>query len=339
MTSCYSSQTIKVNGNPGTQIYSPGWSYIGTIPNSGELKIKINDDSYFPFMLSLAQNDDKIIPFGIDYTHKNRPWASVANGAGLTIATAGLIGTVAGTIGVACDSENETMGMFLGSSLAAAGLGVAIGMPGDCRRKQTAYKYKYKYLASQHTNENIHFSRPDIKYVEPVVMNNTSEKINRKSTDSNISSTIENWYENYAEFNEIYEICITNLKTKREATIQNPEGAVIFNGDEGFGANGVRLKYWHNDKLYETEFIKTKQFTKTGKVIKALEQENDKEFVIFTILSDNKFQLEFKDGDIKYFVKFNPKSIKIINLDDLLEDTVIDEMDDEPSWLDVLFGI
>lgn len=327
MTSCYSSQTIKVHGNPGTEIYSAGWSYFGTMPNSGELKIKINDNSYYPFMLSVAQNDDKIIPFGIDYTYKNRPWAGVANGVGMTIATAGLIGTVAGGIGIACDSENETMGILLGSSLGAAELGVAIGMPGDCRGKQAAYKYKYKYLTSQHTNDNLHFTRPDIKYVESEINKNN------KSENSEVSNKIEDWYKKQVDFNEIYEITVTNLNTKKKATIQKPEATIVFIGtalDDDLLDNGVRLKYWYKEKLHETDFIKTNQFSKSRKIIKASKQKNKNEYVTFTILSDNELQLVFKDGNLKYDIKFNPKSIYFIS-DDIIEDVIISEMDDELS--------
>lgn len=74
MQSCMTSkQKIVVSGAPGTEIYHPkDMSMLGEIGADGSAKINISRNGYYPYLLSRKSNDDKVIPFGIDFKYKNQ---------------------------------------------------------------------------------------------------------------------------------------------------------------------------------------------------------------------------------------------------------------------------
>ena len=74
MQSCMTSkQKIVVSGAPGTEIYHPkDMSQLGVIGDDGRTKINISRNGYYPYLLSRKSNDDKVVPFGIDFKYKNQ---------------------------------------------------------------------------------------------------------------------------------------------------------------------------------------------------------------------------------------------------------------------------
>lgn len=163
MASCSTSQKVSIYGTPGEKIYTSGKDLIGTIPASGELKIRMDDDDYTCFMLSTKPGEEDYIPFALNYKYAPHYGARFSKHAGLTITCLGVTTAVIGGI-VAIVDGGESVIPAVGGGLCAVGAG--IGIPGSVRCTQDAYEYKYKYLSSQATNGNFVFTHPKIEYVD-----------------------------------------------------------------------------------------------------------------------------------------------------------------------------
>lgn len=166
LQSCCTSQKIYVTGEPGTEIYTPDRQHLVTIPANGKAKIKISSDVYYAFMLSRNAGTSDYIPFALDYRNHNYTSARVAEGVGVTLATAGSFAVLVGLIAALNGDEGTSDSFFVGGS-ALLGLGACIVVPANFRRLQTQYKYRYKYLTEQHTNQDLTFTHPQLTYATP----------------------------------------------------------------------------------------------------------------------------------------------------------------------------
>lgn len=66
LCSCRLKQTIVVSGTPGTTIYDAQQNNLGTIGQNGTAKIKISENDYHSFLISVTP-EGEAIPFGLDF--------------------------------------------------------------------------------------------------------------------------------------------------------------------------------------------------------------------------------------------------------------------------------
>lgn len=164
ITSCSTSTKVALRGKPGTEIYQINGQYVGAIPVSGELRLKIPDENYQAFMLSKKQGEGTRIPFALNYKNKGHAGAKIAKYVGMMVSFAGDIAVLAGGIIWAADEESSAGPVMTLGGLGGAVGGIAIGMPASYRLEQDAYKYNYQYLPYQSTNEDMVFTKPVISY-------------------------------------------------------------------------------------------------------------------------------------------------------------------------------
>ena len=158
--SCSTSQTLTIEGLPGTEILTPGLKNLGTIGSNHKAEITIPSDDYYAFLLARGNGSKELVPFALDYRNKKYRGTNIQHGVGLGLAVVGLAGLLPATIMLAVDSENDVSGYIYAGAAGTAGIGCAIGMPANFRLQQTQYQYQYKYLSSQSTNEDFTFTHP-----------------------------------------------------------------------------------------------------------------------------------------------------------------------------------
>lgn len=169
VASCSTSQKITVSGVPGTEILSPGREHLGTIDQTGQLQLSVPSNSGYEFLLSRTSGDGQCVPFALDYQEHNYSGAPFCFGAGLGISSAGLAAAMVGLIMTACGVEAAIPAIITG--FVAGGAGLGLGIPGDFRRRQTAYQWNYKYLNGQSTNQDILLTDVEntgtVRHIEP----------------------------------------------------------------------------------------------------------------------------------------------------------------------------
>lgn len=151
--SCSTSQKIMVSGDPGTEILSPQMDYLGTIGMGGQLQLTIPSDSGYEFLLSKSGGDGKCIPFALDYEH-HKYAAGFCMASGITMTVLGTSSFVPGIVFTACGLPEVGL-PFLGAAAILTGIGMGIGIPGDYRMHQKAYRWEYMYLNDHSTNQDI----------------------------------------------------------------------------------------------------------------------------------------------------------------------------------------
>ena len=159
--SCTTSQTLTIEGLPGTEILTPGLKNLGTIGNNHKAKITIPSDDYYAFLLARSNGSKELVPFALDYRNKKYRGTRAQGAIGMGLGIAGLVPMLTGTLMLCVDEDVEEAGlsMLLGG-VGATVAGLAIGGPAFARLDQTQYQYQYKYLSSQSTNEDFTFTRP-----------------------------------------------------------------------------------------------------------------------------------------------------------------------------------
>ena len=134
LVSCGAPQRIVVSGNPGTSIYTPYKLELAKIGEDGKVKVVINGNTYYPFLLSKEADSDTYIPFGLDYKKHSYSGCKTAYWfSGLTCFTM-----------VTLPIVMETQG----------------------RLNQLDHGYQYKYLPEHLTNEDMSFTHPKIEVVD-----------------------------------------------------------------------------------------------------------------------------------------------------------------------------
>ena len=159
--SCSTSQTLTIEGLPGTEILTPGLKNLGTIGNNHKTKITIPSDDYYAFLLARSNGSKELVPFALDYKNKKYRGTKAQSAIGIGLGVAGLFPMLTGAIMLCADEDVEETGVAMilgGTGVALAGF--AIGGPAYARLDQAQYQYQYKYLSSQSTNEDFTFTRP-----------------------------------------------------------------------------------------------------------------------------------------------------------------------------------
>lgn len=185
MSSCTTSQTITVHGTPGTEIYAPTMQKLAVVQNNGQADIKFQCDGYYAYLLSKRPDAEQLVPFALDYKKRNVTGTNIAKAGGYALSFAGSTVGLVGGIGLASARDGDNTYLIptiVGFGATFAGL--AIGMPADFRMDQTQYEYRFKYLPSQITNEDIVFN--------PIVDNGIRkmETIPQKETELSNDKTV-----------------------------------------------------------------------------------------------------------------------------------------------------
>ncbi len=193
LTSCHTSTAVIVKTEPGSEVLTPNLTPLGIADSEGYLELKIDDNNYFPFLLSHKPNESNYIPFALNYKHKSRKGAKFSGGLGIGMAGVGLggmFGALIPMIVAAADGDDD---LLLGSAFGVAGggvlagLGCAIGAPATERLKQTSYQYEYKYLPYQNTNNDLPLTKPQFNVasrpetsVPAIAVTEPSTQVSRK---------------------------------------------------------------------------------------------------------------------------------------------------------------
>lgn len=148
LSSCTTYQKITINGTPGTEIYTPNMQRLGVIENGGNTIIKISRNSYYPYLLSHQDNSSTLVPFALDYKRKSYTGNKITNVTSITLAYAAYISSLV------CADQTA---LFAGC-LGVAAAGTAIGITSIKRSMQLQYRYKFEYLPSQSTIQDIRFT-------------------------------------------------------------------------------------------------------------------------------------------------------------------------------------
>lgn len=154
--SCTTKQKFTVYGKPGTLIYKPNMSHVATIQNNGSVKVKLDSDNYYAYLLSRDANSERVIPFALDYKNKNYTGKRIIAGTTYMFLGASLGATIAGSAAYLGGSE-DIAGTFLAAGGVLAGLSLATACANE-QLNQTPESYKFKYLPSQTTNQNVVFT-------------------------------------------------------------------------------------------------------------------------------------------------------------------------------------
>ena len=120
--SCAPSSKVVIYGTSGTEIYDSEYKMLGTISNSGKIKIKLPKYEYVPFLLSHEVNSSLYIPFAVNFKYKNH--------------------TTENTMSV--------LGLF-------TGFGTFPSIIYICSRSSSQYENNYKYNKDQSTNQDCRF--------------------------------------------------------------------------------------------------------------------------------------------------------------------------------------
>lgn len=182
LSSCSTYQNLTVTGKPGTTIYSPSYQKLAIVDNRGKAKFKISRDLYYAYLLSQEANSNTIIPFALDYKNKNYLGTRVASATGFTIFSCGLAGVLAGSI-AALDGDEDSANSILTYALPATVIGGAIWGFSEARLNEVQRDYKFKYLSTHQTNENINF----IPFIDDGISKNTNAKSPNKDNIQNTS--------------------------------------------------------------------------------------------------------------------------------------------------------
>lgn len=176
--SCTTTQKFTIYGKPGTSIYKPDESHIGTIQNNGKVKVKLDSENYYAFLLSRDANSEKLIPFALNYKNKSYMGKRIIAGTAYMMLGASFAATLTGGIAYIGGDGN------IAASFLAAGGGLAtLSLAPMCfvnQLSQTPESYKFTYLPSQTTNQNVVFTN----YIENGQL---KESVKNKIADVNSS--------------------------------------------------------------------------------------------------------------------------------------------------------
>lgn len=133
LVSCGAPQRIVVSGKPGTSIYTPHKSELAKIGEDGKVKVVIDGNIYYPFLLSKEADSDTYIPFGLDFKEYSY-------------------------------SGRKTAFWFSMVTIVPIVTLVPVAISGPLI--QTDHEYQYKYLPEHLTNEDMSFTHPKIEVVD-----------------------------------------------------------------------------------------------------------------------------------------------------------------------------
>lgn len=118
MLSCKSSQTITVHAAPGTKIYTPAdmQNPVGSVSNSGKLKVKLSVKPYFGYLLAEAPQSSLKVPFGLDYKHTKDELNMLTGTFGILLGPS----LLAGGLAIIGDTPSTGIGLAAGGALLTA---------------------------------------------------------------------------------------------------------------------------------------------------------------------------------------------------------------------------
>lgn len=187
ISACTTTETITVEGEPGTVIYSPYRTELGKIQSNGKTKINLSSDAYYGYLYTYNSQDDIWVPFALETKRNSHSGTKAVLGLGYTLETVGIATMIPGVIMICAagdDGDVQTTGLILtgaGAGMALAGVGC---LPAGNRLKQLSYQYNFSYQKNQVTNSDLKFT----KFTPPT--ENEVQKtdfINSKSSSSNTS--------------------------------------------------------------------------------------------------------------------------------------------------------
>ena len=164
IASCTTTQKFSVVGKPGTEIYTPSHTKVGTIDNTGVAQIELESDAYYAFLLSKDSTTERMIPFALDYKEQSYPGSAFSKWCGMILACGGAGVSLVGAI--ICIFAPEIGGLIFAAAGGLALTTIPMGMVGSSRQQQVDHVYSFKYLSTQTTNQDFSFTHPDIKSVE-----------------------------------------------------------------------------------------------------------------------------------------------------------------------------
>lgn len=158
--SCGGTQTITVNGMPGTVIGDPSNQQIAVIDQTGMAKISLKRKAgYIPYLYATAPGSDVPVPFALDYKAKGTAGNSMALGTAYTLATLGAGAAIGGLAILLASGESDgksnsdmtnTGAIVAGAGVAVMGIGYGLYEVSDPSGKKT-----YNYLPNQTTNNDL----------------------------------------------------------------------------------------------------------------------------------------------------------------------------------------
>lgn len=164
LSSCTTSQTIKVEAPIGTSIYTPSYELLATA-KTPITEVKLPSKDYYAFLLANSPNSKDFVPFALDYKHKSYALTKLAAGTGYVLFCAGLGLAFSGGIAAFAegfDGDTGLAGIGLGAGAGALALGGALGGTAHARLNQAQQNYQFKYLSHQRTNQDITFTYPEV---------------------------------------------------------------------------------------------------------------------------------------------------------------------------------
>ena len=157
LSSCSSSQTFMVQGEPGTIITNPQNQQIAIIDNSGKVSLKMKRKyGYTHYLQSKAPDSNIFVPFALDYSNHSRAFSRDFEiyGGSFILGAGALACIVAGAMALGGDFSEAGGPTFLGSGLGAMLIGGIICTDGAFKDAD-AIDYDYDYLKKQKTNNDI----------------------------------------------------------------------------------------------------------------------------------------------------------------------------------------
>lgn len=186
MLSCKSSQTITVHAAPGTKIYTPAdiQNPVGSVSNSGKLKVKLSVKPYFGYLLAEAPQSSLKVPFGLDYKHTkyelNMLTGTLCTTLGCCLITTGIISS--------SDTPSTGIGLAAGGALlTAAGIKSWCSLPRDGWQAYSGFAYEKNQNAIQDLPLSSSLERNDPP--RPAAETGRPEKILRSKAVSGASAT------------------------------------------------------------------------------------------------------------------------------------------------------
>ena len=190
MTSCSSSTKFVVFANPGTEILTPTKKTLGVVGNNGQIKLKLDDDEYYAFLLTHTSESNDYVPFALDYKYRSGFAVGMTE---VTLGTIALAGLSTAIVGFLADKQgDENMGKVGAIGLAAGTAAAFGGLATSTRSNQLAYENGYKFLPRQFTNQDLSITTPKFEsYIEQTNTEDIRQEASSIKTTA-VASTISN---------------------------------------------------------------------------------------------------------------------------------------------------
>ncbi|MCH5174786.1 MAG: hypothetical protein J1F40_02750 [Prevotellaceae bacterium] len=154
LSSCSTSQTFTVQGEPGTVITTPQNQQIAVVDNSGNAQIKMKRKAgYYHYLNAQAPGSNLQVPFALDYKNKNRATKRGLIRAGeWTLFGASIISSISLGAMALANVEDATAAYII---LGATSIGGAFGGLGLEFCYMDPIDSDYDYLKTQSTNSDL----------------------------------------------------------------------------------------------------------------------------------------------------------------------------------------